>query len=286
MAFAILSFSIIGLAIISTLENLIVIIVMFKHKALQTPSILLFGALACIDLLTGCIVTPIKIALTFYQSGFLFHTFWWMFTAVVFFSLATILTISFDRFFHVYFLEKYHVTKKKVGVAMLICWIPPFILTVCMAFGRFDEIDTHSFACGLFFFCVITMVITYAGMLIVIKKHSTNTDAHAHDSETQRVCIQNEKEAIKTTLIIVVASVAMNLPPALAFVGIWSRPFCAVTFYVFLANSAVNPLIYCLRIPVIKKHVMKCLRLETTSSSSYVEESEDAFLSLDADATV
>ena len=50
------------LAIISTLENVVVIIVIMKNKVLQKPSIILLGILAGVDLLTGAVVIPFHVA--------------------------------------------------------------------------------------------------------------------------------------------------------------------------------------------------------------------------------
>ena len=58
------------LAWIATLENITVITVIFKTQELRSSApITLLGVLAIIDLITACVVTPIKIWLTVVQVG-------------------------------------------------------------------------------------------------------------------------------------------------------------------------------------------------------------------------
>ena len=98
------------LAVIATVENAVILLVIVTNKVLQNPSTLLLGILAFIDLLTSAIVTPIKIWLTVVEveTSFLINVvaaFIAMFMTVVFFSLSTVMAISVDRFLQVFFLE-------------------------------------------------------------------------------------------------------------------------------------------------------------------------------------
>ena len=46
------------LAVVATVENLVVVVAMVRYKPLQKPSILLIAALAMVDLITSLLVTP------------------------------------------------------------------------------------------------------------------------------------------------------------------------------------------------------------------------------------
>ena len=267
------------LAILSTIENIVVLSAFYKHEELRSPSIMLFGVLAFIDLLSGAMVTPIKVSLTLGHDHLLDHIFWSLFTAVVFFSLATILVISTDAFLRVYFLERYAMTKRKMAGILLVAWLPSFVITICVCTDLHHHVNVDHFAVGLFFSCVVMIVVVYVAMLCMLKRHSANVVDNVSRSR-----IENERRAVKTTLIIVMTCIVMNLPPACAFLGVWSPAFCAVTFYSFLANAAVNPVLYCWRIPVMRKHVRQILCF--TKKNGNVEESEDAFLSVDLDTNV
>jgi hypothetical protein len=276
------------LAVVSSIENLLVIIVICKYEVLQSTSLILLGVLAVIDFITGSIVTPIKVGITLkhdlysYTYQFL-HAFLCLFWAVVFFSLSTVLLISIDRFLHVYYLEKYKLTKKKLIFGILVCWISPFVITLCWSL-KFHAEDIGWFALVFFLFCIIAMIVAYIGMIISLKKHTSNVS-----DETRQTYIENQRQAVKTTLIIIITCIVMNGPPAMfiileEFIGIRSNALCAIAFFCLLATSAVNPLIYCLRIPVMKKHILKFLRFN--SSRENTEEREDLCLTVVADTNI
>ena len=47
-----------------------------------------------------------------------------------------------------------------------------------------------------------------------------------------------------------------------------------------LANSGVNPWIYCLRIPVMRRHVLRFLHLQRYTGDNSAEESNDVLLTV------
>ena len=54
--------------------------------------------------------------------------------------------------------------------------------------------------------------------------------------------------------------------------GSYSSELCAITYFTLLANSAINPIIYCSRVPTIRRHVVKLLR--RTADVQRTDESE------------
>lgn len=113
------------LAIVSTTGNLMILIVIFKNKVFQTPSLLLLGVLAILDLFAGCVVTPIKAIITIEITSMqLIYTFHWLFAGVIFLTLSTMLLISLDRFLHVILLERYNYTKLKIVGKQVIVFTP------------------------------------------------------------------------------------------------------------------------------------------------------------------
>ena len=248
------------LAIIATLENLAVILAIFKYKILRSTSMVLLGILGVVDLVTGAVVTPLKVWITLHHGRFDFKmiiVFMWLFITVVYFSLSTVLAISFDRFCHVYFLDKYKPTLKKMGVGLFVCWSVPIAIVICALVGHMSA--ALFLLCLIYFLlCIVALVLVYIGMVVSLKRHSSNEDAAGTQPN-----IENERQAVRTTLLIIATCLVMNLPPVLsivlAFHRISSKILCAVTFFFLLANSAVNPVIYCMRIPLIKKYVFRLL---------------------------
>lgn len=248
-------------AIIATMENLLVIIIICKQETLHRPSVLLLGILATIDLLTGCIITPIKTSITLAHTDTWFHTFWCMFTAVVFLELSVVTLITFDRLCHVYYLEKYSFTKERFIAILIFNWFAPSVIIIFIVFRVPVGIGGAVFTLVYFFFSIIAMVLAYVAMIIILRKHTSNVNnAMRHDY------MEKQWRAVNTTLILIITLTTMNILPimsiTLGFMGIFSRTICAVTFSSLLANSAVNPLIYCLRIPSMKKHIFRLLRIE------------------------
>lgn len=278
------------LAAIATIENVVVIIVICKNEVLRTPTIFLLGILAIVDLITASIVTPIKIWLTVVEVSFrsilsLLYTFLWLFMGVVFFSLSTVLMISLDRFLQVYFLERYTLTMKKLAIGLAMCWITPLVITVCLAIRHY-KVWIAWVALVFFLFCIIAMIVAYVGMIVTLQKHTSNiTEATILMT---RKCIEDQRKAVRTTLIIIITCIVMNLPPVLSigfgFMGIsFSRTLCAITYFALLGNAAVNPIIYCSRVTVIKKHVLQFLHIKRFTDND--EESED-YLTVVADREI
>ena len=269
------------LAMTATIENLMAIIVILRYKVLRSSFILLC-ILSLINLITGCIVTPIKIWITLKLDYTAMWAFASMFHGTLFFSLGTVLMISIDRFCYVYFLERYKMTTLKLFLGLCACWTMPLgiwiTVTNHMSFGIWWLMVSY------FFFCIFTIIITCTGTIIILYKHTTNSD-----SEETEPRIENQRNAITTNLMIILACVVTNTPPILNIIlglnGIYSRWLCSITFFAILANSAVYPLVFCYRVPLVKKHIKQllCKKRMTTNDGM---ESEDAFLSDDDDQSV
>merc|ERR1711962_1904628 len=147
-------------------------------------------------------------------------------------------------------------------------------ITVCVA-GQFHTIWLGWLSLAYFLFCIIGMITAYIGMVLMLRRHrSTITDTTAL---CFRKCIEDERRSVYTTLIIMCACLGMNLPPIVSigagFAGVFSRGLCAITYFAMLGNAAVNPIIYCSRVAVIRRHVLELLGIKALQK--YEDESED-----------
>lgn len=280
------AFVLILIAIFATVENLVLICVIYKYKALHKPSIVLYGILACIDLFTGCVVTPIKVELTLNYSSTLLQPFLLMFRIIIFFSFATVVLISLDRFLHIYRLGKYKLTMKKLMISLAIGWLPTVIISTFWIF-ELHVVTITRVAIGYFFFCIAVMLLCYIGMVVEIKKNTP-------DNVLGKTFIEAERKAVKTTFIIIMTCFVLNIPPALditlRFAGLWYRLLCAFTYFALLLNSVVNPMIYYWRVPLLKKHILLFLRFKqaplTSPSQQAANNDEDLSLTDVGDAYV
>ena len=64
--------------------------------------------------------------------------------------------------------------------------------------------------------------------------------------------------------------------------GSYSSELCALTYFTLLANSAVNPIIYCARVPLIRSHVVKLFKGRSAAQAG--DESEGHLTVLDRES--
>ena len=183
------------LGIVSTLENLVVVVSIYRYDTLRTNSITLFGVLATIDLITGCIVTPLKVWTILSNEWIVYdisNTFKAIFIAVINFSFSTILMITFNRVSHTFALERYRGTKSKIIFRLLLCWVVPLSVLVTMSIPHF-RYSSEIVRIELFYFsfCVILMIVCCIGMIVNLRKHKPE-----ECSEIRLNCIQEQKREV------------------------------------------------------------------------------------------
>lgn len=246
------------IAVLSTTGNGIVLAAIIRFKALRTPSLMLIGALAFVDFLTGSVVTPLFAILSINPELPWHKANRILMVVVVLLSLITIVYISIDRFLHVYYLQSYQITRRKLLSGLLLLWITPFIFhsivraIVNRTHGRAaGKIAGRKSAIAVILLCIIAMIFSYSGIIFMLKKHAKQVS----DSIRQKY-IENQTRAAKTAFLIVAVVIAMN-SFAIAYSAMkdTSTFHCAITLVSLLGNSVVNPLVYCVRIPLMKKHI-------------------------------
>ena len=259
------------LAIIATVENLLVVILICKRSELRTPLLMMYGILAAVDLLTGAVVIPIEVFFTLsnlprFLSDCLYY-------AVNLLSYATVVMISIDRFCHVYFLERYNMTIKKLGIAVFLSW---FLFVVVLILKALLVWWVRYIINVFFIASLVIMIVTWVAIILILRrrKHLDNNDASV------KILLKKQKRAMKTTLIIFVTFTVMSVPTALSLIlyklfNFYSRYLCAIVLVPLLANSAVNPLIYCWRIPEMREHMLKFLRFSSGAGDMDSNESHD-----------
>ena len=175
------------LAVFSTAENFTVLLIIAKNRVLHTPSMFLIGVLAGVDLATGVIVTPIKASLTQHSNILenipLVKVFSVLFLGAVILSLSTVMLISFESFFRVYFLNNYNLTMKKLLFALACTWAFPVIFLLLLVSNTNVGYIGGIFALVYFFVCVVGMISSYVATIVTLKNYATNPY-----SEVSRCC--------------------------------------------------------------------------------------------------
>ena len=188
------------LSVVGTIENGLVLIAMCKYRILRTPTMVLIGALAIIDLLTSAIVIPMYVVLTLNPSVSWHNANIKVMTVIVALSLLTVVYISVDRFAHVYYLQSYNMTRKKSIAGLLISWITPFVMyslvrgvsnwAVGREGGRVIGRVTAGVLIGL---CLLIIVVAYLGIMALLRRHAREVSDSLRSNY-----VENQSRASKT----------------------------------------------------------------------------------------
>ena len=234
----------------------------WKTKSAHTPSNTLLAFLSVTDLLVGIICQPLFIA-TMLQSpvpcctvemmvyNFVFGITSWT-------SFLCICLISADRFFAVYYPYRY----RAFATCKKFAYITAVIFTVSLAYTTIDVIfyeqSQITFLIFLIVFQTIVLLVTfvlYTLVYRVIHRQRKMYGAQRRRGMLERRCRKDEGKS-KTVAWILVAFAFCSLPYTSYLIQMvlfyekeskFLQSFGAWVNFLFLFNSAVNPLIYFLK---------------------------------------
>lgn len=232
-------------AVISTIINLFIIVIIYRNPELRTPTLFLFAVHAVIDLFAACIVTPIKVSISWRHNWTWFNTFAFMYVVVVIFSFSNIMVICVDRFFHVYHLHKYKITITHLCGSLFLCWLPP---TALVSFVGEDFTLCH------FIFCILAMIFVNHATLLRLRRYESEAVFALRGEELVR-----QRNAVHTTLMLAIVFTALNIFPmvsiVLGYLGTFYPNLCAISYFSLLLNTIACPVLFCLRVPCLKRHI-------------------------------
>lgn len=268
-----------SLLIVSTiLSNGLVIATIWRSPSLHsTPSNILLLCLACSDFLNGLITQPMQVIhvvgeLTlnehlFCVPGVVMESTVWFASGI---SGTTVLALSVDRFLAVTMHLRYShfVTVFRTLMFVIAIW-PLFSVN---AIARVIAITNHTFLLInviLIFLCLVTILMFYYKIFRVINRHRVQIQtqmssvAQFSGSSTTTEKLKSKK-SLMTAVYIVGLFWLCYLPFAFVIViylvtGISSslRTAYVVTGTLAVANSMINPGLYCWRISEIRQAFMK-----------------------------
>ncbi|XP_068686390.1 QRFP-like peptide receptor [Montipora foliosa] len=264
--------------------NALTIIIFLKEQSLRGKrGVYLVISLAVADMLVGCSL----IYVTFYVGKYcwtidVFEANEGLSALLTYFpavSVTNLAVISLERMHATFRPFKHRLVKKKVfGAAFAAVW---FTVGVFMAsvFSRllFDisKYQTHAALLSLQFCCMLIILVSYTS--IAAKFYST-THYQRHGA------ISRERKLTKTLLIVTVVSLILLLPYGIVLFYVLSLGdssfetsayrigwhlhviHCAACF--FYANSFINPLLYALKIPELKRALLLLLRCRSPRSKA------------------
>ena len=261
------------LSLLATLENAVVVIIIYKNKILRTPSNRILLSLAVSNLLTGIILAPLYVA-QLLSNAVVVNCFVdlgrrYVSAVLLGSALLSVGFISYDRCLHLIHLRNYKMSTKKMIIILTICWFVPIIIPL---FRYADESETVYAIIVIILGSVmlLVIVISYIGLLLALNSH-TNHD----DNKMSRTYMSNERRAGRTVIIIVFISFFVGLPLLIYFGmvlgGQHDDVFLAKTyiFVMFLSmlNAVLKPLVYCYRTPLLRKYAKELLGMKSTQDT-------------------
>ena len=256
-------------SVVTVTLNFLTIIVYLRERSLRKPNMYLVTNLAVADMFNGglSIVTVLYV----FNSKRLCHFPWFndedMYTRILllitfFFinsSLGSLPVISLERLHATFRPFKHRLIKSRIyGAAISVIWITA---GVC-AISFFSKISYYAL---LFFwsFCFLIILVAYSS--IAIKLYCGRYPQHHGGGRRERkltkiLFIVTSVSLVLALPFIIVSFAAMNSLPFFVFFP-FPKPIYLVLplFFLFQANSLVNPLLYALRMPGFKRALLSLL---------------------------
>ena len=286
-------------AITATVSNAVIVYVIWKNKSLHSPSNTLLGSLAVTDLLVGSLVAPFNILTKLGETnnngglycvaGVICSFIGWTSGSL---SFLTVSTISVERYLAIRLHLKYVaiVTTKKVRTVLACLWI--FVVAfAALHFSDNRNFIIRSVILTTMALCIGVTVLCYYAIYASVRRHrkailihvvaATNTQRTGKGCNSDRllnssrnaarVAIARQKKSTLTMFYILISYFLFCVPSfAYRVVAIIlstrgdddlsMQLAYRLTFSLSLVNSALNPVLYCLRIADLREAVIKFVK--------------------------
>ena len=255
--------------------NILSIILFIKNKSLRTRSMYLVMSLTVADLLVGSLSGSVHL---FYKNNIYcpfvtFHSVSWkvlilldgvsLFFPLV--SLTNIAVISLERFHATFRPFRHRLIKRWVYViAIAVVWVSPIIILVIAGRELFLMIH-HLYL--LESYCCLCLTATFVSYTSILFKFRFGAHPQRHCAAALR-----QRKLTITLFITTLASLLLWLPYNILFFVGWSTDIydslssteyfhlSYSLYFLFFANSLVNPILYTMRIPDFKEALLSLFR--------------------------
>ena len=277
------------LSITAFLGNILILVALHKRTSLNKPSHLLFRNLAVTDLCVGIIVEPLFAAylmsvVTERWDICYYADFANLISGIILcsVSLLTSTAISVDRLLALLLGPRYTyiVTTRKAYISVIVMWIFSAFIGAANYSFHFLILGWSTFI--TISLCVVISSLCYAKIFFTLRRRQFcvhNGAFHGERSQKIPLNIARYRKAVYSAVWVQVTLVVCYLPFGMLMAlirpespdksEITSSVYLAgdITLSFVLANSSLNPFLYCWRIREVRKAVKETIRHFLCSSN-------------------
>lgn len=259
------------LSITATVENVLVLVAIWRTSSLHSPSNTLLFGLALSDLCVACVAQPLFITLQFliYSKDGLRScaldkaaVFLNIFSSKV--AFLTLTTISIDRYLAVYLHLRYReiVTNRKIKLLLPALWIVGGVIAatsfLAITILQWTLIIVESA-------CFLTSLFVWIRIYQVVRRHKAQIQGQAQMQEQHFDMVKFKKSA-SNCMFLIFAYLLCYLPLFITTVRLTINlnksgfRLVFASYSAFVLNSSLNPLVYCWRHDGIRAAVKRVLK--------------------------
>lgn len=281
-----LSFSAVNIffSVTAFLGNILIIVALRKETSLHPPSKLLFLCLATTDLLVGLTAQPLLVA--YWMSIVYEH--WSLcryardaaYIASYFLcgvSLSTMTAISVDRLLALLLGLRYRekVTLKRTYIIVATIWVLPSIAAL---FNILDYSLTLWVSRLTILTFLVTLIASYTKIFLALSHRQAEIQEHVQQQPRQQTALNmmRYKKAVNRALWVQLSLVVCYAPYGIVEIVIsYSKTYSSHLFILWeisvvlvYFNSALNPFLYCWKIPEVRQSVKQTIKQTLCCSRS------------------
>ena len=264
-AYILLAISSVMCSLTAVVGNTIVIIALWRSKSMYSATKALFYGLAFSDLATG-LTQPLFVAYLLgvaWENGWLYCTVALPFSlTALFFSMVSLWTLSIiavDRYLALHLLTRYKtvVTVKLIVAALVLGWLISAFCTISIIFSvKFRQIVSGIAV----FICFIISMYCYRRNYITLRQQKLHVQAQ------RSFQVEHHRKSLKSMFLIFCLFLSTIFPffcilvfVTIAGFGSTSLFILDVSTLIVMANSLLNPIVYCMRVRDLKVEALRVI---------------------------
>ena len=264
-AYILLAISSVMCSLTAVVGNTIVILALWRSKSMYSATKALFYGLAFSDLATG-LTQPLFIAYLLgvaWENGWLYCTVALPFSlTALFFSMVPLWTLSIiavDRYLALHLLTRYKtvVTVKLIVTALVLGWLISAFCTISIIFSvKFRQIVSGIAV----FICFIISMYCYRRNYITLRQQKLHVQA------LRSFQVEHYRKSLKSMFLIFCLFLSTIFPffcilvfVTIAGFGSTSLFILDVSTLIVMANSLLNPIVYCMRVRDLKVEALRVI---------------------------